>query len=366
MKRINTWLAVLLLSTSALIAQESKEKMGEYDEIIIKRKGDKDAKVTVEIKDGLVRVNGKPISEFEDNDISVRKKKVVVKEGYLLTRPEAPMPPGSAFRWQDGGDGRRIDEVIELNANRAFLGVTTEKGEQGVVITEVTPGSAASKAGLKEGDILTQVDEIKIEDPEGLSAAIGKYKPEEKVTLGYRRDNKSNKMTVTLGKRSGLGSTRALGPDAPRVMEFDLRELDNMRRMGEELRMEGLELDKFGKELEEMRRIVPRGGQSPSYRFSWSDNSAPKLGIKTQDLEEGKGSKVLSVEAGSQAEKAGIKVGDVITHFDGKETVGTTELAEAVAAARGKSERISVQILRGGKSQNLSLVMPKKIRTANL
>ena len=55
--------------------EKSKDKMGEYDEIIIKRKDGKDGKVTIEIKDGEVTVNGKPIDDFDDQNLSVRKKK---------------------------------------------------------------------------------------------------------------------------------------------------------------------------------------------------------------------------------------------------------------------------------------------------
>ena len=52
--------------------------MGEYDEIIIKRKDvGKDGKVTIEIKDGEVKVNGKPLEEYENENLSVRRKKAI-------------------------------------------------------------------------------------------------------------------------------------------------------------------------------------------------------------------------------------------------------------------------------------------------
>ncbi|HXO75999.1 MAG TPA: hypothetical protein VN824_12200, partial [Puia sp.] len=59
----------------------SVNRLRGYDEIIIKRKSDKDAKVTVEIKNGEVLIDGKPASDYQDDDISVRKRKIRVMDG---------------------------------------------------------------------------------------------------------------------------------------------------------------------------------------------------------------------------------------------------------------------------------------------
>ena len=57
-------LAIATLALPASAQEKRSGKLGEYDEIIIKRKGgDKDAKVTVEIKDGEVLVDGKKIED---------------------------------------------------------------------------------------------------------------------------------------------------------------------------------------------------------------------------------------------------------------------------------------------------------------
>src|ERR1700731_2528172 len=58
-----------------------KDKLGENDEVIIKIKGGKDNKVTVETKDGQVWVNGKPISEVNDEHISIRRRNMDINEG---------------------------------------------------------------------------------------------------------------------------------------------------------------------------------------------------------------------------------------------------------------------------------------------
>ena len=91
-----------------------------------------------------------------------------------------------------------------------MLGVTTEKDEKGAKVNDITKESAAEKIGLKEGDIITKIDDQKIENPDDLSEAITKHKPGEKVTVSWLRDNKEQKATAELTKWKGVnvfGST---------------------------------------------------------------------------------------------------------------------------------------------------------------
>ena len=41
------------------------------------------------------------------------------------------------------------------------------------------------KAGLKEGDIITKIDDKKIEDPDALAKAVKEHKPGDKVSVTY-------------------------------------------------------------------------------------------------------------------------------------------------------------------------------------
>src|ERR1700742_2490384 len=107
--RLSGLAALVLLFQSSGFAQTAPDKIDKdtavnhlrgYDEIIIKRKSDKDAKVTIEIKNGEVLIDGKPASDYQDDDISVRKRKIRVMDGrtFSYTGPEGdliapPMPP---------------------------------------------------------------------------------------------------------------------------------------------------------------------------------------------------------------------------------------------------------------------------------
>ncbi len=91
----------------------------------------------------------------------------------------------------------------------------------------------------------------------------------------------------------------------------------------------------------------------------------PKLGIKAQDAEDGKGVNVLEVEDSSAAWKAGLKKGDIILQFDGSEVNSTNELVEQFQDARKKSS-IKVKIQRGGATQDIDIKIPRKLKTAEL
>lgn len=305
-------IGALLLNNFVVVAQDkddkgnAQNKIGEYDEIIIKRKdAGKNGKVTIEIKDDEVRVNGKPLDEFEDKNLSVRKKKAVT---YGLTAP-------SPFRSSD---------ITE--SDRPFLGVITDDTEGGAKITAITKNSAAEKAGLLKGDIITMINSEKVENQGDVSAAIRKLKPEDKVTITYKREGKENKVTATLGKRSGANTVYSPNHNFEFNHDFDINE-----RLGQ---------------------VFSYGGR-------------PRIGLKAQDTEDGKGVKVIDVDEGSAAEKSGIKKDDVITEFEGKAVNSADALAEASREASDKSS-LKIKLNRGGSSQTIEVKIPRKLKTTNL
>lgn len=127
------------------------------------------------------------------------------------SQPRPPVPPAPpaprsftfAFSRDDG--------------DRPMLGVTTSSGTTrdtlGLLITGVTPGSAADKAGLEEGNRLVAIDGVNLKvaredagDPEMASAMtsrlrreIGKHKAGDAVVLEVYADGKVKRVTAKLG-----------------------------------------------------------------------------------------------------------------------------------------------------------------------
>lgn len=62
----------------------------------------------------------------------------------------------------------------------------------------VLPASPAARAGLKENDIITKINNDKIGEGRSLIGVISKYQPGEKVTVTYLRDGKERTAEVTL------------------------------------------------------------------------------------------------------------------------------------------------------------------------
>lgn len=325
-----------LLSNSTTYAQQSTSKANESDEIIIRKKGDKNEKLTVEFKDGQITVNGKPMSEYNGDDVTISSRKnreaEITVSGFATKRP--PGSPASPF--QGGAYGLSNDRIVQgfrtmntTSTNRALLGVLTQKDDNGVKITSVTKNSAAEKAGLKEGDVITRIDNTAVESPEDLTKAIGKFKPEDKTTVTYKRDKKEQKATVTLAKR----------PDAATLF-------------GESMDNRNFNFD----------MLTP--GQDGGFNMIMRGNNL-RLGIKAQDTEDGKGVKVLDVDDASNASKAGIKVGDIITDFNDKNVNSVGDLMDAAKDMKDKSS-IKVKVSREGKSQEMDIKVLKRLKTASL
>jgi serine protease Do len=73
--------------------------------------------------------------------------------------------------------------------------------KNGVLVQQIQPGGPAEKAGLKPGDIITQVDGRTVKDGDDLVNEIASRRPGSTIRLGYIRDGKPADTTVTIGDR---------------------------------------------------------------------------------------------------------------------------------------------------------------------
>jgi len=92
-------------------------------------------------------------------------------------------------------------ELQEENNLPVSQGAWIRKGNQPNEVA-VVPNSAADKAGLKEGDIILEVNGEKVTMKNKLSKVIHKYSPGDKVVLKVMRDKKIKYFTVVLGEKS--------------------------------------------------------------------------------------------------------------------------------------------------------------------
>ncbi|HHJ52673.1 MAG TPA: DegQ family serine endoprotease [Caldithrix abyssi] len=137
---------------------------------------------------------------------------------------------------------------------RGYLGVyiapvdpVTAKGvklskPRGVLVTSVIKGSAADKAGIKEGDVIFSVDGKEVNQPNELQAKIGTHNPGDKVKLVIWRDGKTMTFTVKLEERSGeiktksgkekKGEKKSLPDLGMKIRDLSEREMDELELTG--------------------------------------------------------------------------------------------------------------------------------------
>ncbi|MEU6998996.1 trypsin-like peptidase domain-containing protein [Nonomuraea sp. NPDC046570] len=89
--------------------------------------------------------------------------------------------------------------------SHAFLGVslTDATGDvPGALIRQVTEGSPAAVAGLKQGDLITKIGDKVVDDGDTVVGAVRGFKPDQVVKITYVRDGKTAEVTVTLKEKT--------------------------------------------------------------------------------------------------------------------------------------------------------------------
>lgn len=145
------------------------------------------------------------------------------KQSEVLRRQLEKMPRMENFAVA-AGTGRRIGvTTTQLTDQLAdYFGVSRGGG---VLVTSVTENSPAAKAGVKAGDVITEVDGEKIENAVELSRSISR-KQEGDVTLTVTRERNRRSIKVTPDKSQtpstwavpeGLFAAPAITTTMPRV-----------------------------------------------------------------------------------------------------------------------------------------------------
>lgn len=80
---------------------------------------------------------------------------------------------------------------------------------EGALVQEVTPGSAAEKAGVKVGDVIVAVDGEAVRSASSLRATIGVKRSGDKVKLDLLRDGKQRSVIARLDEREAASKVAA-------------------------------------------------------------------------------------------------------------------------------------------------------------
>jgi serine protease Do len=224
--------------------------------------------------------------------------------------------------------------------------ITSEKAkelklpaERGVLLERIVPDSPAAKAGLKDNDVITEINGQRVEGAAQFRRMIHEIPAGRSVQFTVWRDGKAQSIGVTLGKSEDHGNMWF--KTAPRAFSFQLPNIE----MPEVAPMPDMDMGAYG---------VLAG-------------SRPRLGIDAEDLSgqfgayfgapDGEGVLVREVNSGSPAEKAGVKSGDVITSLNGERIRSLGDLREKLAGKRDE-KIVKLGVLRNKSEVSITVEMP--------
>ena len=188
--------------------------------------------------------NNSPVESFLQTDAAVNQGNsggaLINTDGVLIGINSAIASPtgyysGYSYAIPVNIVKKVVDDLIKYgNVQRGFLGVSTANtnditDEQktkmglslngdGLIITDVANGSAASDAGLKKGDIIKSVNGVAVTLPSELQELVTRYKPSDKVSVLFTRNGKDNTVSATL--KNKIGTFDIVKSDNPNVSKL--------------------------------------------------------------------------------------------------------------------------------------------------
>lgn len=271
-------------------------------------------------------------------------------------------PEQAATVKKDSGEERKGDGVRRLavlGGRGSQLGISVKdfdpsaQGKSGAIVEEVREGSAAEKAGIREGDVIAEFDGERVRGVRHLARLVSETPEGRSVTAVIERDGK--RLDVTVTPESG-------------AMAFGGRDFELVVPHGRFEHLPGIEQE-LRRELE--RSLPGEGAWSfrgrPGEALSFRMRERGRLGVSIQPLEgqlaqyfgTSKGVLVNSVAKDSPAAKAGLKAGDVVTAVNGTAVGEPSELIDAVRDA-GDGATLSIDIVRDRKPQSLKAELDKR------
>jgi serine protease Do len=265
-------------------------------------------------------------------DMALEQENQAVRE--LDALPEIAQDAMTLVMDDEGSSwlGVELHEVTSENTKELKL-----SAERGVVVGRIVPDSPAAKAGLKEKDVITELNGQRVEGAAQFRRMIHEIPAGRSAQLTIWRDGRNQTLSVTLGKsEEGQHSFKMVAPEQGNFM-FRMPEIPAIPPM-------------------EWNGEMLFGGQ-------------PRLGIDAEDLNgqlgtffgapDGEGILVRDVTSGSPAEKAGVKAGDVITSFNGERIRTLGDLREKLSAKREEKDKtVKIGVLRNKSEVSLTVELP--------
>lgn len=265
--------------------------------------------------------------------------------------------------------------VVRHGGGRLGVAIGDPEGDaRGATVRSVAEGSAAEKAGLKEGDVIVRFDGEAVRSASQLSRLVAETPAGRAVAIEVTRGGATQKLTATLAE--GGGRVRVFRGEGGEF-SFDMPEW---------------EIDVPEPPVPPMAPhapVAPRAPRAPrvwswhgddggSFAFHGFGPFPRKLGVQYMEIGEQlagyfklqakSGVLVTAVDEDGPAAKAGIKAGDVILKVGGDAIADGDDLRQALSEAEGGSE-VAISVQRDGRPLEVKATLakpesPKKRREA--
>jgi len=151
--------------------------------------------------------SGGPLLNLDGKAIGINSAIISQSGGYMGIGLAIPINMASAVKEQLISGGKVVRGYVGITMNPE--GLTPElaesfgyKGEGGVLVTEVLEESPASKAGLKQGDIITQLNGKSVSGNDYFRNTVSLMAPGTKIKLTVFREGKEKNITVEVASLS--------------------------------------------------------------------------------------------------------------------------------------------------------------------
>ncbi len=271
------------------------------------------------------------------------REQEVVGSGYVFNRAEAPSS-GMAL-------GIPVEIVKTISSeikdkgkvSRGWVGIGFSENEDGEVeINDVEKDSPAELAKLKEGDILISIDGTKVAGASAVVSEIRCRKPGQDVKFEIQRDGKTLEVKVKLGEYTETAIKRELETRFPRL--FPAPAVPAAPAPEATPRAE--KAPRAPRPLMERFENWP-GWAKRKYIGTYMESLNKEL-LEFFGVKEEGGLLVNRLTKDGPAEKAGVKVGDVVVRADGKKVTSVGDLSELVQDKK-KGDKVKLEIIRDKK-----------------
>ena len=125
-----------------------------------------------------------------------------------------------------GADVNKYVDGEKEKGNEVDLGTM-----EGIYVAEIVPESAAEDAGLKKGDVITQIDGQKVTQFGELTGIIAQKRPGDKIKVTYLRDKKKKEVELTLKNEQGNTKVvKSITGDAADVLGAEFRPVTDAQK----------------------------------------------------------------------------------------------------------------------------------------